>query len=425
MARRKNKKSRAIDERRYDVGEIHDEREYGFFWYAWAWSGIRKVLIALCAVLAAAGIVSVAAEKIYGKLFAATEPGNSEPVEFTIESGSSVSRVAGDLEKAGLLRKDFVFKYLVQFRGLTNSIRYGSYVLNRSMDALDLVDELTGGIDTREVTITVVPGWTVEDIARYLVRTGLIRSAEEFTGACVSADAYRGRCYLLDQAADAGTLKGRAYALEGYLAPDTYRVFATADAASVAVTLMLQTNKVVDSVFYPNTYDYIIDGDGELKERERYESSLTEDETLILASLIEKEAADRKDYAKVSAVYHNRLKAGMKLESNASAAYRTGETGYILSDAAKSNDNPYNTFIRKGLPAGPVCNPSKAAIEAALYPDLDLIAANYLYFCPGEAGKKDLVFARSLQEYRANVERYRAGWEAYDRARSRAPEGNS
>lgn len=414
MKQKRRKQRRVIEERRYNTGEIHDEREYGFFWYAWLWHILRKVLIAAAAVLIIIGIFSAVAMRIYNGYFAAVEPENQETIVFTIPNGASVSKVADLLVDAGLLKKDFVFRYIVQFKGLTNSIRYGTYTLSPSMNVLDLVDSLTGGIDTREVTITIIPGWTVEDIADYLVKTGLITDRNEFINVCRSADAFTDKCYLLNLANESGALRGRKYALEGYLAPDTYRVFATADSASVVRTLLSQTNKVVDEVFYSNTNEYVIGDDGEIHENERYESTLDENETLILASMIEKEAGSRADYTKVSAVFHNRLKAGMPLESDVTAAYITGETGYILSDNALNDRNAYNTYTFSGLPAGPICNPSKAAIKAALYPDLDYIKDGYLYFCAGEAGSGKLVFARTKKEHEANVAHYRESWVAYD-----------
>ena len=108
------------------------------------------------------------------------------------------------------------------------------------------------------------------------------------------------------------------------------------------------------------------------------------DQIVTLASMIEKEAANREDYARVSAVFHNRLRLGMKLESDPTATYLTGEHKLALSDAETGAINNYNTYYVPGLPVGPICNPSVAALEAAQSPDMDYINEGYLYFCAME-----------------------------------------
>ena len=183
---------------------------------------------------------------------------------------------------------------------------------------------MSSGSQTNERVITIIPGWTVEDIADYLFEEGAIATREEFLTLCEDATAFADASYPLKLAQDAGTLEGRKYQLEGYLAPDTYRVFRSADARSIINTLIAQTNTVVDSVYYSDHVSYYVDSEGVTHEVEQFESTLTMDETIILASMIEKEAGKTSDYAKVSAVFHNRLQAGWKLESDPTATYLSG-----------------------------------------------------------------------------------------------------
>ena len=138
------------------------------------------------------------------------------------------------------------------------------------------------------------------------------------------------------------------------------------------------------------------------------------DQTIILASMIEKEASNEIDFARVSAVFHNRLKMGWKLESDPTATYLSGENKLVLSDAEIADANAYNTYYVTGLPVGPICNPSKAALTAAMNPDLEYIREGYLYFCATEPGSGMLAFARTKEEHEANVAKYRPLWEAYD-----------
>jgi len=139
------------------------------------------------------------------------------------------------------------------------------------------------------------------------------------------------------------------------------------------------------------------------------------DQTVILASMIEKEAASREDYARVSAVFHNRLKLGMPLESDPTVTYLSGEHRLALTDADTAQQNGYNTYFVPALPIGPICNPSAAALEAAQSPDLSYIEQGYLYFCATEPTSGQLAFSITEEEHLANVARYRPLWEEYDR----------
>ncbi len=131
--------------------------------------------------------------------------------------------------------------------------------------------------------------------------------------------------------------------------------------------------------------------------------------------MIEKEAGNTDAYARVSAVFTNRLNAGMRLESDPTATYLLGVNKLALSSEETSAVNNYNTYVIDGLPIGPICNPSAAAMEAALYPDVEYVDEGYLYFCATEPTSGELVFAKTLEEHEANVARYRPLWEAYDR----------
>jgi UPF0755 protein len=283
------------------------------------------------------------------------------------------------------------------------------------MNAGEIITELTSGSQTNERVITIVPGWTVEDIAQYLVGIGALEDSGEFLRLCNDVDRFVGSSYALRDAQNHGTLAGRKYALEGYLAPDTYRIFVSATAESIIRTLLNQHNKVVDSVFYADHSEFYTDEEGVYHEVEKYNSTLTMDQTVTLASMIEKEAANREDYARVSAVFHNRLAQGLKLESDPTVTYLSGAHKLALSDEEIAQQNPYNTYYVPALPAGPICNPSAAALEAAMLPDMEYIRDGYLYFCATEPNSGKLAFSISKAEHDANVALYRPLWEEYDR----------
>lgn len=405
----------AIQSEKYSIRALHEDREYGLYWYAWLWKLLRPVLIFLCSVLMVVGMVSVGYDRIYGAFFAPVARDSVEMVEFQINSGETVTQIGQRLEDAKLLRDRRVFKYMVQFKGLTNALSYGVFKLSPAMSVDQIIEELTSGSQTNERVITIVPGWTCEDIAKYLVDIGALEDTREFLSLCNNVDLFVGSSYALRDAQNAGTLPGRKYALEGYLAPDTYRVFTSATAESIIRTLLNQHNKVIDSVYYANHAEYYTDEEGAYHEVERYATNLTMDQIVTLASMIEKEAANREDYARVSAVFHNRLRQGMKLESDPTATYLLGQNKLALTEAETGAANNYNTYFLPGLPIGPICNPSVAALEAAQAPDMEYIEQNYLYFCATEPGSGQLVFSISKEEHDANVAMYRPLWEEYDR----------
>ncbi len=413
--RRAPRRKPIFQSEKYSIRALHEDREYGLYWYAWLWKLLRPALIFLCSALMVIGVVSIGYDRVYGAFFAPVQAESVEVVTFQIDKGETVSQIGQRLQDEKLLRDRRVFKYMVQFKGLTNALSYGVFKLSPGMSVDQIIDELTSGSQTNERVITIVPGWTCEDIANYLVSIGALENTGEFLRLCNDVDRFVGSSYALRDAQNSGTLPGRKYALEGYLAPDTYRIFTSASAESIIRTLLNQHNKVIDSVFYADRTQYYTDEEGAFHEVETYDSHLSMDQTVILASMIEKEAANREDYARVSAVFHNRLNLGMKLESDPTATYLSGEHKLALTEEDTAQINNYNTYYVPGLPVGPICNPSVAALEAAQAPDLSYIEQGYLYFCAMEPTSGNLAFSVTKEEHEANVTRYRPLWEEYDR----------
>ncbi|MGI6173328.1 MAG: endolytic transglycosylase MltG [Christensenellales bacterium] len=420
-----NGRKRSAPGRAYTQKTLMRDREYGFYWYAWLWKIARPVLVFLCSAIIVAGVMVTGWDYLDRQFVQPVDPTDQTVREFTIERGSSITQIGSDLYEQRFLRNKGIFKYIVQFQGLTNDIQYGSYPLSSSMDVNTIIGILTSGSATNERTITIIPGWTVESIANYLVKIGALEQTDEFLKLANDFDAYKDDSYALQQVEEAGTRDGRKYALEGYLAPDTYRVYMNASADTILRTLIKQMDAVLDDVFTApaiedvqyNEYGEIVNADGEVIEEEiPFETTLSRDQTIILASLIEKEAGRARDYAKISAVFHNRLEAGMKLESDATVSYITGATRILLTGDELATDSPYNTYLYAGLPPGPICNPSRAAMKAALYPDTDYVYEDYLYFCAGDPSKGETVFSRTRTEHEANVARYKPLWKSYDQA---------
>lgn len=398
----------------YNIKTLHEDREYGLYWYAWLWKIIRPVLIFLCSLLIVTGMVKFGYEKVYENFLGPVDAENQDLVSFEIASGSSVSAIGAKLANENLIHNSSVFKYLVQLKGLTGKLSYGTFELSPSMTINEVVAQLTSGSQTNERIITIVPGWTCEDIADYLFEEGAIKSVQEFLDQCNQLDRFVGESYALRNAQDTGRLSGRKYVLEGYLAPDTYRIFKSATAEEIIVRLLEQNNKVIDNVYYADNREYQKNADGIYTEVETYQSDLSMDQYITLASMIEKEAGKKEDYGKVSAIFHNRLRLGWKLESDPTATYLSGLSKYVLSQDEINAQNVYNTYVIDGLPAGPICNPSTAALRAAMNPDMDFINQGYMYFCATDPNTDEMAFAITREDHLANVAKYQAMWAAYD-----------
>lgn len=395
MAKKKKRPLRDAEER-----ELIESRRYGFFWYDWIWRVLRPILVFVCSFVIICGLIYTGWQKVDEMFFAPTDSQNQEVVSFSVKSGSSLSAVSKNLEAAGLIHNHTVFKYMADFMGMGQKIQSGDYELTRAMSATEILDQLISG-DGKPLTmkITIIPGWTVEDVANYLVEIKVLSSADEFLSLCKSGEAYNGY-YFIEEVMKTGTVSRRKYALEGYLSPNTYEIYTSSSADTLIKRLLTQTEAA-----YLSGYD----------ERAQ-ELGLTMDEVFTLASMIEKEAKTW-DFAKVSAVFHNRLKAGMTLGSDVTVKYVSGSQKMSLNDSDLAVDSPYNTYTHKGLPVGPICNPSMDAVVAALYPDEQYVAQKYLYFCSAEPESGKLVFSKTLEEHNKAVSYYRQYWEEYDKSR--------
>jgi len=186
----------------------------------------------------------------------------------------------------------------------------------------------------------------------------------------------------------------RDYTLEGYLFPDTYEVYVDASPKTIINRMLLRFFDIF------STEDI---------ERAK-ELNMSIDEITILASVIEREAQEAQDFSKVSAVFHNRMEIGQKLESCASLSYALKVKKYVFNAAERETDSKYNTYLYQGLPVGPISNPGKQAIQAALYPNEEYLE-EYFYFCNANPEEtKALVFSKSYEEHLKNQEKYSHYW---------------
>lgn len=376
------------------------EQAGGLSWYSGLWTVLRPILVGLTVFVLVVGIGSTVWNKLYGSFLAPVDSGDETEYTFEVSSGESLNRVASNLEEAGLIRSRTVFKYYCDFAGMAQKFQVGNYSLKKNMTMGEIADRLTTGDGNPLVrNITLIPGETVEEFAAKLVKNGVLENADAFLSACRDGSAFRDY-YYVDDVFTAGNASQRKYVLEGYLAPNTYEVYVTATEEEIIRKLLSQTEAEFPA-----------------EHQERAEAlGMSMDQVLTLASLIEKEAK-QSDFSRVSAVFHNRLKAGMKLESDVTVHYVTGVRKMALGSSDTSVSSPYNTYQVSGLPVGPICNPSPEAIMAALYPDEEMVTEKYLYFCAKEPESGELYFSKTLDQHNRAVEAYAPLWQKYDEDR--------
>ena len=386
------------DDREYTPEELREERRYGLFWYSWLWHILRPVALALCVCIVVGGAAMAGWNWVNRHFFAPVDAGDPGEVTFTVASGSSLTKVANGLENAGLIHNRTVVKYYADFLGYGQKIQAGEYKVSPSMSMQQIMELLTTG-DGNPITrnITIIPGWTVADIAAYLKEQNAIGDEQGFLALCRSGQDFSAYYYIADVLSSANA-SSRLYALEGYLAPDTYEIYTKSTPEEIIKKLLSQTEAVFKTEYHDRAD----------------ELGFTMDQIITLASMIEKEAKNP-DFARVSAVFHNRLRQNMTLGSDVTVKYASGVKRMSLTGSDLQVDSLYNTYQHRGLPLGPICSPSPAAIQAALYPDEQFTAENYLYFCSKDPNTGELHFSRTLQEHELAVSIYAPLWQAYDR----------
>ena len=362
------------------------------------WRILRPVAAVLLSIVVVALIMTGAVRYVLSHFVYPVDPDDNTPIQVEIPSGSSASRIASILyrargeEEPGLIVSTASFKVYVDFTGRANSLRAGTYVLSRNMTIPEIVNILCAGNEARRVTRFTIPeGYTASQIAQALFEAGMLEDQEQFLALCKDGTMLSGG--YLDPLLNASD---RRYALEGYLFPDTYEVYEDAAAADILKKML-------------NRFAVVFTEEDANRAREL---NMTTDQVMTLASMIEKEAGAAEDFPRVSAVFHTRLKQGMALESCATLSYALGVKKYTFTEEELSTVSPYNTYRNKGLPVGPICNPGRAAIEAALYPSEEYMSAGFLFFCnmnPKQTNR--LVFSRTYEEHRQNVVKYSPFWE--------------
>jgi len=294
---------------------------------------------------------------------------DKKEIIFIVNKGTGLRAVANELRRKRIIKNKDLFILCAILKGGTKDIKAGEYSLNQSMSPVTIFNILsTGAIKT--YTVTIPEGLTTQQTADLLATKNLVNTREFIS---LVMDKTFTASYHID-----GT------SLEGYLFPDTY--YFTKDATPEKIISSMV--KRFWSVFKP-----------EWKNRAKT-LGLTIHQVVTLASIIEKETGAAVERPIISSVFHNRLKRGIRLESDPTVIYGIEDFNGNITRRDLEEDTLYNTYRIKGLPPGPIANAGTKAIEAALYP----AETRFLYF----VSKKDNThqFSTNLKDHNRAVRKY-------------------
>ncbi|MGA9466511.1 MAG: endolytic transglycosylase MltG [Exiguobacterium marinum] len=329
------------------------------------------------------------------------DPTSTETVEVEVPLGAGSGYIGELLEENGLVRSSTIFRFYTRFKN-ESSFQAGTYTLSPSQSIDELIETLQTGkvIVVPDIKLVIPEGFTIDQVIARLAKVAEIPK-EEISEQLSDREYIQSLVNEHEMLTEEVLQDGIYHPLEGYLFPATYEF-------NKGVTL----NEIIDEMLLPTESMY-----QEYKGR-LADSGRTFHETLSLASVVEKEAVSTEDRKEIAGVFENRLNDGMRLQSDPTVWYGTGETSIFTSFADLENDSLYNTYRYEGIPVGPIAAVSRDAFEAVLNPnDTENI---YFYARPPREGfpNGEVLFEVNYEDHQQNVNKYRSEWEAFEEANS-------
>lgn len=330
------------------------------------------------------GVVVVCSVGLYYSIFMAQKTNDSE-YRFTIASGDSAGSVAAQLESDEVIGSARLFRLYLKWTGRDTNLKTGDYVVVAPLTIARIADALSKP-GTEERTITIIPGWTLRDIAAYLVKEEIAQSEEEVY-ALTGYPAQYGEIGLKG-------LSGYPYiaskptnvSLEGYMMPDTFRIYNNATVEDVIRRLLSERTKQIPQAWYDEV------------KRQRRDMH----DVFTLASILQKEVRGIENKKLAADLFWRRLETSWAMQSDATVHYIFGSPDSVFtSDTERDSKNPYNTYEYPGLPPGPISTPGIESLEAAIFP-----TKNDYWFFLTTLDTGDVIFSKTLDEHTANVYKY-------------------
>jgi UPF0755 protein len=374
----------------------------------WRHVASNFLTVAIVLLVAVGGLVAWAQRQ-----YAAPGP-LAEAICLQVRPGASFNAVADDLVERGAVSSGYIFKVGSDYRGVTGDLKAGSYLVTPGATMKEIAAEITGsglstcgtevnfriGVTEMDVIVRELDPATNEyvEVAKFDPVAGPV--PEEYTARADEPDV-RYRVTLAEgttawqaveglKAADFLTGEVAEVPPEGALAPDSYEVTRGADRSAILADMQARQAAILAEVWAGRVDGLPYD---------------TPEEAMVMASIIEKETGVPEERGQVASVFVNRLQQGMKLQTDPTVIYGVtrgqGVLGRGLRQSELRSNTPYNTYVIDGLPPGPIANPGRASIEAAVNPD----RTEFLFFVADGTGGH--AFAESLAEHNDNVARWR------------------
>ncbi|WP_017435579.1 endolytic transglycosylase MltG [Saccharococcus caldoxylosilyticus] len=347
---------------------------------------VRKIVLLVCAAILIACIAIGVGSYFYIKsALQPVDPQDKKPVHISIPIGSSVNEIANLLEKKRLIKSATVFRYYVKFKNHVD-FQAGEYKLNRSMSVDDIIAVLKTGKVTKKagLKLTIPEGTQITQIAAIIAEKTGYKKEEVLKQ-------LNDRAYIEHLMQKYPTVlskdifnKNIRYPLEGYLFPATYSFDEKKPPISDIIEEMLGKTAEVLAKY----------------EQDMKKANMSPHQLLTISSLIEEEATEKADRQKIASVFYNRLRKGMPLQTDPTVLYALGKHKDRVYYKDLEVKSPYNTYIYKGLPPGPIANAGMMSIQAALKP----AKTDYFYFLATPGG--DVVFTKTLEEHNRQKEKY-------------------
>lgn len=316
-------------------------------------------------------LIPLMALKFYKQGLLAMDSDSPQDINISIPASTSSMRIGEILYENGLIKHPLIFRYEIKSKGVGGRLKAGDYDLSTGMDIEEIIDSLTTGVKSQNITRFTIPeGYEIRQIADRLSNDEIVNKDRflELVSDKVNFEEEYDFLKLLNDGQN----------LEGFLFPSTYEIFVGSSEEQIIGKMLGEFEKIYES---------------ELKSRIE-EMDLEFNEIITMASIVEREGKVEEELPIMSAVFHNRIEQGMMLQSCATVQYILGERKEILSNDDTRTPSPFNTYINQGLPPSPIASPGKLALIAAVNPaDVD-----YLFFVlTGEDGTH--TFTKTYDEH--------------------------
>jgi len=320
--------------------------------------------------------LTIAGWQIITQQYLPVNPNDKTIIEVRVPENSSAREVAALLKQNGLIRNERVFLSYCRQKGLDKQLKVGLYTFSKSQSLQELALQIAQG-KVKSSSFTIPEGYTVRQIGELLINKQIC-TQEQWKQALQANYNYDFITPIKPgQTADEKRL-------EGYLFPETYTINEKTSAQDI-INIMLESFAAVWNKEYAG---------------QAGEKKLSLHKTIIIASLIEREARVSEERKRISGVIYNRLQKGMPLQIDATVLYSLGEHRETVTYKDLENNSPYNTYKNAGLPPGPIASPGRASIDAAI----NLEQHSYYYYVA--KGDNSHYFSSTYAEHLAAKKKY-------------------